>query len=286
VSTVPATGEEVTRAGDARGASARVPRRRRRSLRARLWNSPWAIRVVTLTVFLGAWEAYGRAQETTASFAPATAVAESLVELVQDGAFWSAFGGTVSTFFVGLGLAIAGGVPLGLVMGRFELVGRFLDVYMKGLLTLPMSTLVPVVVITVGIGYSARVAVVFLFAFVDIAMNSYLGMRYPSRSQVDMARSFGASEWQVLRRILVPGALPSIFVGIRLGTGRALIGMVVSELLLVAVGVGLLINQFQARFEAANLLAITLIILLFGLAMMTLVQWIERRVLHWRQEVR
>ena len=245
---------------------------------------PYLIRVISVAAFFVAWEVYGQAQETTLFFAPFSAVVESLYDQVQTFEFWNAYRQTLVPFLYGWLLAMAVGIPLGLLIGRFTNVSRISGPYLSFLNAVPISTLVPVVVIAFGIGISARTSVVFLFAIVEIVINTAAGVRFVNKDLVEMGRSFGASEWQLLRRIILPGSMPGIAAGARIGTGRAVIGMIVVEVLLVSVGVGRLVDRYRSRFQGAALFAVVLSLAIFGVAVLESVRQIERRALRWRRE--
>ncbi|MCY3951112.1 MAG: ABC transporter permease subunit, partial [bacterium] len=148
--------------------------------------------------------------------------------------------------------------------------------------TLPVSTLVPVVVIVFGIDMVARSAVVFLFAIVEVTLTTASGVRFVDRDLMDMGRSFGLRRIRRLTRIILPGAAPGIAAAVRVGTGRAVVGMVVMELLLVSVGVGKLISRSRDLFQAPRLYAVVVSLAIFALAVHALMQALERRSQRWR----
>ncbi|MFQ5814070.1 MAG: ABC transporter permease [Anaerolineae bacterium] len=250
---------------------------------------PWLVRLTSIGALLAAWEVYGRLQETRLFFAPLSEVVMALWDLAQTREFWSAYQDTLTPFLYGWALAMVLGIPLGLLIGRFAAIARISNPYLAFLNALPISTLVPVVFIGwsqigSGLGIEARTTVVFLFAVVEIILNTAAGVRYVSRELMEMGRSFGASQWQLFRRIILPGSLPGIMVGARIGTGRAVVGMVVVEVLLVAVGVGRLIDRYRSRFLAPELFAVVLSLAIFGIVLLEIVRRVERRVLRWRPE--
>ncbi len=255
--------------------------------RVPLWGPaavPWLVRSASIGVFFVAWEIYGRQQENTLFFASLTQVVAALWDLVQTAEFWSAYRQTLVPFVYGWTAAMVIGIPLGLLIGRFTTLGRLSGPYLAFLNALPVSTLVPVVVIGFGIGLQARTIVVFLFVIVEVVINTAAGVRYVNRDLIEMARSFGASELQLLRRIILPGSMPGIMAGARIGTGRAVVGMVVVEVLLVAVGVGRLIDRYRSRFQGPELFAVVLSLAIFGVVLLEIIRQIERRALRWRRE--
>jgi NitT/TauT family transport system permease protein len=174
------------------------------------------------------------------------------------------------------------GVPLGLVMGRFRRVEQFSDVYLNMLLVVPMSSVMPLVLIALGLGLVTRTLIVFLFAFVIVAVNTRAGMRSIDSALIEMARSFGATEMQMWRKVFLPGSLPAIIAGVRMGLGRSITGMVVVELLLVAVGLGRMLLNFSGDFRADYVFAVIITILAEAVILMNLAQNLEGRLLPWR----
>jgi ABC-type nitrate/sulfonate/bicarbonate transport system permease component len=246
---------------------------------------PWVVRSGSILALLGVWEYVGRQQETTLFFVPVSLVVGALWELVQTPDFWDAYRQTLIPFIWGWSLAIVVGIAAGLVIGRFRTVLALTTPYLTFLNALPVSTLVPVAVILLGIGYPSRVLVVFLFAVVEITLNTAAGVRYVDRDLIDMGRAFNASEWRLFRKVILPASSPGIMAGVRIGTGRAVVGMVVVEILLVAVGVGLLILRYRGRFQSANLYALVLSLIIFGILLLGLARMVERRVSRWKHQL-
>ncbi|MPZ87255.1 MAG: ABC transporter permease subunit [Nitriliruptorales bacterium] len=245
-------------------------------------------RVVTgvagLCLGLVVWELSARTQDTQLFLPTVTAMGAAFWRALGTGEFWAAYGQTLVPFLYGWLLAVAVGVVAGLVIGRLVVMDKLSKPYVAFLNALPVSTLVPLVVITLGIGIAARTAVVFLFAVVEVLLTTAAGAREISRDLSEMARSFQATAWRRFRRVILPGALPGILAGIRVGSARAVVGMVVMELLLVPVGVGLLLLRYKDTFRSAELYALVVSLAIFGLALQGLLRWMERRILSYRPE--
>jgi NitT/TauT family transport system permease protein len=104
-------------------------------------------------------------------------------------------------------------------------------------------------------------------------------------SVIEMARCFGASELQIWRRVLLPGSVPAVMAGVRIGLGRAVTGMVIVELLLIAVGIGNLVQRYEARMMGDYLYALVIVIVAEALLLIQAARWLERKVAPWRQVV-
>lgn len=205
----------------------------------------------------------------------------ALAHLVTTSELWQALWVSNQAMVLGFMLAAFVGVLLGLVMGRWRTAERYLDPYLSILLATPKSALIPIVIMATGLGLWSRVLVTFLFAVVVITLNTRVGLRMVDPIWVEMARSFHATEGQLWRRVVLPGALPTVLTGLRLGLARAVAGMVTVELLLVAVGIGRLILDFQGTYDAAGLYATVLIVVAEALVLLRACRWLERKIVPW-----
>jgi ABC-type nitrate/sulfonate/bicarbonate transport system permease component len=247
--------------------------------------TPWVFRIGSVGLVLLIWELYGRAQETTLFFVPFSSVVGALWDLARTSEFWNAFGQTFIPFIWGWLLSLAVGILLGLLIGRFRTFDALTKPYVTFLNALPVSTLVPIAVILFGIGYASRILVVFLFGVVEVTLNTAAGVRYVSRDLVEMGESFNAKQSRLFRKVILPASLPGIMAGIRIGTGRAVVGMVVVEILLVAVGMGRLILRYRGRFQSAELYAVVLALIIFGILLQVIARRFEHRVSRWKYEM-
>lgn len=248
-----------------------------REHRVRRLAVPILVRSASVAAGLGVWEWYGSAHPLT--LPPFSSVVSALADLLGQSPFWSAIGQTLLTFLLGFVAAAVLGVALGILMAQIRPLGQFADFYLHLFLAVPLTGLVPLIVVGMGLGLGARVFVVFLFAFTEIALNSYAGVRYADRNLVEMAHAYLASKPMIFRRILLPSALPGVMVGLRIGVGNAVIGMVVAELLFVNVGLGRFVVRFEQTYQLANLFATILILLIFGALVAMSVQRFERLIL-------
>lgn len=199
------------------------------------------------------------------------------VQLARDPQLWEALWVSNQAAALGFICAAVVGITLGLVTGRWRLAEKMIDPYLNILLAVPKAALIPVLIMATGLGLLSRVLIVFSFSVVSIAVNTRAGMRLVDRSVLEMAHAFGASEGQLWRKVLLPGALPGIIAGLRLGLIRSVSGMITVELLLLALGVGRLILTYQGSFEAANLYATTLFVVAEAVLLTQALNWVERR---------
>lgn len=250
-------------------------------VRTMSWR-PTVLRIAVLVVALATWEIYVRSAGSYATPGLA-AIGGATVDLLTQGEVWVALWATAQALLIGYAIAAAAGVVVGLVVGRVLPLQRIANVYLSMLLSTPLAAVVPLVVIVFGIGLEARVAVVVLFSFPVIAANVITGVATVDRTLLEMGASFGCRGIRLARKIVLPAAMSETFTGLRLGAGRAVVGMVVAELIVISAGVGKLIKNFGEHFQLANTYAIVIILLVFSALFLQLVRVAERRALWWKE---
>lgn len=241
----------------------------------------WALRIAFYLVLIGLWEWFGQTRGGLL-FAPFSETVVAWLRLVSSPEIYKALWVSNQAMLLGFAASIIVGIPLGLLLGRLQVIERFSDVYLNILIVTPMAALIPLIIVGIGIGVISRVLVVFLFAFPIITVNTRAGLKNLDPTLIEMARSFGAGELQLWRKILLPGATPAMMAGIRLGLGRALSGMVVVELLLVAVGLGALILNAMGFFQPARAYAVIIVIIIEVMIVMGIAGRVEKRLISWK----
>jgi NitT/TauT family transport system permease protein len=245
----------------------------------------WTLRLAVFVAAVGVWELFlSRAQNfLLPTFAH---ILSGLFHLLfLEPRFWDALYISNQALVLGYAASVVIGMPLGLLAGRLPWVDRILNPYFAVLLVMPVAPLIPIVIIALGLGLAARVFIVVLFALVFITINTRAGVRGVEPVLIEMAKSFGATESQVWRRIIFPGALPAIFAGLRIGLGRAITGMVMVELILVASGLGRLLLEFSGRMQSDLVFATVLAVIMEALALLSAMKAVERRIAPWAPDV-
>lgn len=266
-----------------RETSETVPRPTKRSSGSKP-RAPWlttiTLRIVPFLVFVALWE-LGARSIGAINIAGAFDTAVALTNSVQDPRVWTALLDSNVAMLYGYLAAIAVGVPIALLMGRVRTIDALLQGYLSILLIAPMAMLVPLIIMAIGFGTMARSLIVCLFVVPMIVVNVRTGVRTLSPDIIEMSQTFGASEYQVLTKVVLPGILPSLFTGLRIGIGRAVTGMVIAEWLLSAVGVGALLLEYRGRFLTDSLFALIIMILVESLLLVQLIRLFERRQVAW-----
>jgi NitT/TauT family transport system permease protein len=233
--------------------------------------------LLSLIVWFLLWEAVGQAK-LSSIVPPFSAVIEAAIEIAPTDKFRSAALISLRSFALGMGLALAVGIPLGVLMARVKSVGRILGMWVNIFVSAPISALVPILMAVLGIGETTVVVTVFLFAVFVIILDTQVGVTQADRSLVEMARAFGASRRQLYTKVLLLSALPEILAGVRLGAIRGVKGVVIGQLLVAIIGVGELFELYSQHFLMEEFWALVVIVFLFAFAVSEAIAALERRV--------
>jgi NitT/TauT family transport system permease protein len=209
-----------------------------------------------------------------------TAVAA--VALARDGSVAQATLDTLGVFLAGYLVAAIVSIPLGLFMGGFRVFGAALEPYVDALSAMPRVAFIPLVIVFLGLGYQAKIVIVFLGAAMPILINTYTGVLHCDGELVEMARSAGATDMQIFRKIMLPGALPYITSGLRIGASLALINTIVAELYTAVKGLGGLLSIYGNSFRMAPYFVVVIILGIIGVCVMQSLKILERRTERWR----
>jgi ABC-type nitrate/sulfonate/bicarbonate transport system permease component len=184
----------------------------------------------------------------------------------------------------GLGLAILVGLPLGVLIGRSRTLNAMIDPFITAFNATPRLVFLPLLLLWFGLGLWSKVVIVFIGALFPILINTYEGVRNADKLLINVVRSFGASEWDIARLVVVPNALPYIVAGLRLAIGRAVLGVVVAEFFGSEEGLGVLMVQAAGRYQVDVVFAGLFVFAALSLLMTGLVQLLEHRLSGWRPQ--
>lgn len=240
----------------------------------------WEIGAVSLAVFACVWQ-LGANRLNSLLLPTFTETAGALLRMAGTAELWQALWISNQAMVLGFLTASLTGVPLGLLIGRWRALEKWVNPYLNILLVLPKAALIPILIMAAGLGLFSRVLIVFSFSFVVIVVNTRAGLRLVDPTWIDMARAFGAGELQIWRKVLLRGALPAVLTGLRLGLIRSVTGMVTVELLLLALGIGRMILDFQGTFQAANLYATIFAVVAEAVVLSQAFKWLAARAGRW-----
>jgi NitT/TauT family transport system permease protein len=253
----------------------------------RRWE-PTALGAGSIALLLIAWEAaphiFTISAGTKLFFTTPSHIAITLWNLFATGAIWAPLGVSASGFALGLGLAIIVGLPLGVLLGRSQTLNAMLDPFITAFNATPRLVFLPLVLLWFGLGLWSKVVIVFIGALFPILINTYEGVRNADKTLINVVRAFGAKEWDVARLVVLPNSLPYVVAGLRLGIGRAVLGVVVAEFFGSEEGLGVLMVQAAGRYQIDIVFAGLIVFAALSLLMTGLVKLLEDRLTRWRPQ--
>lgn len=218
-------------------------------------------------------------------FPPPTRVGATLADLLAGGDLWTATIVTLTRLVTAFFLAAAPGVPLGLLMGLIRPVRNALDPYIALLYPLPKIALLPLLMILLGVGERAFVLTGAITAFFQIVISTLGGVQSMDPRLLEVGRNYGARGAALFRKVILPAVLPSVFTGLRLGLGLALITVIAVEFVAAKSGLGYLVFRYWQMLLTAEMFAGFVVVGLIGLALTRGLRVVQRRALAWKEEV-
>jgi NitT/TauT family transport system permease protein len=275
-----------TERGDASRTDPLVPDMRIPSRPGRLRrHEPTLIGVSSVLMFLIVWQAVASARLVPPLFLPGPLdIVDAFVVLFAQGEIWNDILVSGQELVYGYALAVLVALPLGLMMGWYRRLDYALDPFVSFFYSTPRVALLPLLILWLGIGIWSKIAVVFLGSFFPIVINTIAGVRNLDAGLIKTSRSFGATDAQIFRTLALPGSVPFILAGLRLGVGHALIGVVVGELVAAQAGIGLMMAKAGATFQTAKVFAGLIIVAGTGIVLTGILQHIERRFQAWKPQ--
>lgn len=210
-----------------------------------------------------------------------TAIFRSGAEMTADGSLLENAGASLYVIVTGWALAVAAGVPTGILMGSFKAVEALIEPVIDFVRYLPVSALIPLLILYIGIGTSEKIAVIFIGTFFQLVLLVADVAAHVPREQIDVSYTLGASRAQVIRRVLLPATLPGVMDTLRITMGWAWTYLVVAELVSADRGLGyLILNSMRGLFTDRIFVGLFAIGGL-GLGFDLLFKWLHRLLLPW-----
>ena len=217
-------------------------------------------------------------------FTTPSRIASTLWQMCASGEIWAPLRVSAAAFAVGLAMAIAAGLPLGILLGRSRTLNAMLDPFITAFNATPRLVFLPLLLLWFGLGIWSKVMIVFVGALFPILINTYEGVRNADKVLINVVRSFGAKEWDIARLVVVPNALPYIVAGLRLAIGRAVLGVVVAEFFGSEEGLGVIMVRAASSYQVDVVFAGVVVFAALSLLMTSLVKMIENHLSNWRPQ--
>lgn len=233
-------------------------------------------------LFFAFWEfASGRLIDPFFVSSP-TAVFARLGSWISRGMLWHHAAYTFTAMGVGFVFGAIGGFLVGFAFGRSATFASIFDPYITAIYCLPKIALAPVLIMWFGIGIESKIAMAAVIVFFLVFLNSYAGVRDVNPIHIHSTRIMGASEWQLLRFVILPSAAAWVLTGLKVSVPYALIGAVVGELISSNRGIGFLIGQAAGLFDTAGVFAGLVVLAVVGVILNAGLKRLEGHVLRWR----
>ncbi len=240
-------------------------------------NRTLVLGTASVLVALAAWEIAGQLEVSNA-LPPLHAVVAAFVDLLGNDRFQEGVVSTATAIAIAFPPIVLVGVLLGLAMSMVRPVRWALDPYLTLGLSLPLVSVIPVLISIFGFGRSTIIAVIVVYTLPVVIVNTAAGFDSVDPDQDAMARAFGAGRVLRIRRVLLPSAAPLVVTGVRLAAGRAIKGAIVAEQIVGLVGLGGLIQRFGGAFAVEDLYAVVLFVGVVGVVSVSLIGRLERKV--------
>lgn len=240
--------------------------------------------VVGLAGFTALWELAGRlGWINPVVLSTPSRVGDALLRQVRAGELLRDLQVTTAEFALGFAVAVALGVAVGVLMGLYQDAEFALDPFIWFLYAAPLVAFYPLIIVWLGFGFWTVVAITVFLTAIPITVNTLAGIRSVDPLLVRAVRSFGGSAWDVTTKVLLPASLPLVLAGLRIGIGRALIGVVLGEMFSANAGLGFRMTFYGARLRTTDVLVPMLVIVVFGIVATQLVRLLEVRLAGWRE---
>jgi NitT/TauT family transport system permease protein len=242
-----------------------------------------AVRVLALVGLVVLWEIVARVGWVPALFLPSPlgVVAEGW-DMVTSGELFSHLAASLKRLLLGFAVGGGLGVIVGVAVGSFSMAEAVGSPLIAATFPVPKIALLPLLILWLGLGELSKVAVIALGVFFPMAINTYTGVRQADALLVRAAVSFGARRWSVIRKVILPSALPMIFAGLRLGAGTALLLLVAAEMIAVESGIGFLVLHAGNIMSTTKLMVGIVVLSLLGVLSHWGLNRLERLAVPWR----
>ena len=212
-----------------------------------------------------------------------TRVIKEIIDLFAQGEIFPNLLVTLQEFLAGYLLAAVAGIGTGLFLVLVPRAEAFFGPFLSALLAVPKVTIIPLLMLWLGIGLSHKIAIVFLFCFFTIAFNTITGVKQTAENHLKVARVFEASRFQTIVKVILPSAAPTIFAGLRVSAATGLVGALFGEMIASKDGLGNLLVKATSLYDTAKAFAIITIVTVVSVLIIALIDRLEKKVfLKWK----
>src|ERR1043166_5479369 len=243
---------------------------------------PWVLTIVIVALVLLLFQLAVGPVLDPLWFAKPTDVGTVLATWFADGFIYPHLAVTFSEIIIGFALGVGVAIPLVIAFSSNALFARVATPFVIAAYSLPKVALIPLFILTLGVGLEAKIAQVMLNVVFIVFLNLYTGLTSLKPQLRDSLAVMGATPWEIMLKVRLPSALAWLLLGMRISARYALAGAVIVELLSSNRGLGFLIAKSTAQLEPAQLFATLVVLAILGFSMTSALQLLENRLLSWR----
>ena len=242
------------------------------------------LRIISPIAFLLIWEGIVRVFHVNQLIVPTPAsVLQSMIDLTADGRLPWAVAVSLQRVLQGFIYGSVVGIILGLLVGWFHAVEDIVDPLVAAIYPIPKSALFPLFILWFGLGETSKVMTIMIGVVFLVLINTVTGVKAIDPVLLKAARDLGANQRQIFTKVVIPGALPNIFTGLRLGAGMALILVFITEIEATKAGLGFLLWESYQLLLVKQVFACTIAFGILGILSSWILQWLERALCPWRR---
>lgn len=246
----------------------------------------WIYGYLSIILFLLLWETVSNLGIISKIFLPSfTTVFKELIRLLGTGELIQHIGISLFRSFTGFFLGLAFAIPFGLLIGWFKKFEKFIDPLIQTFRNLSVLSILPVFVLIFGIGEVSKIAVIFWGVLWSVIINTIDGVKNVDPLIIKGARSMGITNKDLFLKVIFPGALPSIFTGVRISATTSILVLIAAEMLGASKGLGYALYFYQANFKTPAMYAVILVMAVLGVTINYVLTTIEKKAFNWKEEI-
>lgn len=257
----------------------------RKSFRLGGANADRFMSLVSPVFLLLLWEIAARMGFIDVRFFPAPSkIFETMIALMLSGELWMHLYASMYRLFWGMVIGAVPALILGVAMGLNRTLNMIVDPLVQATYPIPKSAILPLVLLIFGLGEASKIAMVAIGVFYPILINAIAGVREIPKIYFDVGNNFKANRWQVFRTIAIPGALPLIMTGLKLGVGLGLILISIAEMIGAKSGLGFMMWNAWEILSVETMYLGLIVIAILGVLFSIILNEVERKLVPWKQQ--
>ncbi len=230
---------------------------------------------------LGEWLTVNRWLDPTFVGQP-SGILKFLWNNITSGQLWVDMGWTMAGTLISFAIGSVAAITVGLLFVGFPKFEKFLEPYLNAMNVMPRIALAPLFILWFGLGLGSKIALGCSLTFFIVLSSTVAGIRGVSQDHVTLCKTLGASAISTFFQVTLPGAVPVIFSGLRLGLIYSLLGVIGAEIIASEKGLGQSLAYLGSTFEVNGVMALLLVLAVIGVSVMKTMTWLEKRLLHWQ----